>query len=255
MNKIKICKKCNIEKTVDLFFKSKTGLFGVKSQCKECCKEQRTNRNKNLEINRIEIENKTCRNCYINYNINNFFRSKLSSDGFEHRCKSCVKKIKNISVKSDYDKRYRLKNSKKIKEYRSNYYYNNKEKAKKYHNNRYHSDPKFNLICKLRNRIGQSIRNNSTNCKKYDSTIKLLGCSFNHYKNYIESKFTKNMTWEHVLNSEIHIDHIKPCSSFDLFDIEQQKICFHYTNLQPLWKEENLKKSNKLDYYDQRELV
>lgn len=43
-----------------------------------------------------------------------------------------------------------------------------------------------------------------------------------------------------------HVDHIIPCSSFDLTDIKQQKICFHYTNLQPLWAIDNLKKSNKI---------
>ena len=42
-----------------------------------------------------------------------------------------------------------------------------------------------------------------------------------------------------------HVDHIKPCFSFDLTDPEQQKICFHYTNLQPLWALENIKKGKK----------
>lgn len=44
---------------------------------------------------------------------------------------------------------------------------------------------------------------------------------------------------------EWHIDHIKPISKFDLNDENEQKKCFHYTNLQPLWASENIKKSDK----------
>ena len=52
------------------------------------------------------------------------------------------------------------------------------------------------------------------------------------------------MTWEN--HGEWHIDHIKPCSSFNLIDIEEQKQCFHYSNLQPLWKIDNLTKGSKV---------
>lgn len=55
------------------------------------------------------------------------------------------------------------------------------------------------------------------------------------------------MTWENY--GEWHIDHIKPCASFDLNDPEQQKLCFHYTNLQPMWAKENQKKADKLEGY------
>jgi len=53
------------------------------------------------------------------------------------------------------------------------------------------------------------------------------------------------MTWEN--HGEWHIDHIKPCASFDLSDKKEQIMCFHYTNLQPLWGSDNLSKSDKFD--------
>ena len=56
------------------------------------------------------------------------------------------------------------------------------------------------------------------------------------------------MNWDNY--GQWHIDHIRPCASFNLLDPIEQKICFHYTNLQPLWAEDNLKKSNKENYYD-----
>ena len=59
---------------------------------------------------------------------------------------------------------------------------------------------------------------------------------------YLEAQFTEGMSW----NSNIHIDHIVPCASFDLSDPEQQRRCFHYTNLQVLWWRENLEKSDKI---------
>ena len=68
-----------------------------------------------------------------------------------------------------------------------------------------------------------------------------LGCDINFLMLYLESKFLENMNWGNY--GEWHIDHIKPCCSFDLSDIDQIKSCFHYTNLQPLWKMENCIKS------------
>ena len=64
-------------------------------------------------------------------------------------------------------------------------------------------------------------------------------------KAYLELQFTDGMTWENRGNW--HIDHIRPCASFDLTDPEQQKQCFHYTNLQPLWAADNLAKSDSWD--------
>ena len=74
--------------------------------------------------------------------------------------------------------------------------------------------------------------------------MKLLGCNIEDFKLHLASKFQDGMSFENY--GKWHIDHIRPCSSFDLTDIEQQKQCFHYTNTQPLTKLENRTKSNKI---------
>ena len=76
--------------------------------------------------------------------------------------------------------------------------------------------------------------------------MKLLGCSVEDFKNYFENKFKEGMIWENY--GKWHIDHIRPCVSFDLTKVEEQKKCFYYTNLQPLWAKENHIKSGKINY-------
>jgi hypothetical protein len=73
-----------------------------------------------------------------------------------------------------------------------------------------------------------------------------MGCSISYYKDYLESKFQEGMTWKNYGVNGWHIDHIIPCSAFDLTDPEEVKKCFHYTNTQPLWAKDNRKKSNTI---------
>lgn len=86
---------------------------------------------------------------------------------------------------------------------------------------------------------------NAKGIKKATKTFELLGCTSKQLKQYLESQFQEGMTWENYGygDDKWYIDHIIPCASFDLSNLEQQKICFHYTNLQPLWQFDNLKKS------------
>ena len=87
-----------------------------------------------------------------------------------------------------------------------------------------------------------------SNIKKTHRTEELLGCTIEECKTYLESLFKEGMSWNnHGLNGW-HIDHIVPCSAFDLTKIEEQKKCFHYTNLQPLWAKDNLSKGDKLTW-------
>jgi hypothetical protein len=86
----------------------------------------------------------------------------------------------------------------------------------------------------------------SQNTIKTKKTLELLGCSWQEARDHIQSQFKEGMTWENHGFYGWHIDHIIPCSSFDLTDLEQQKKCFHYTNLQPLWWKDNISKGSKI---------
>jgi hypothetical protein len=89
-----------------------------------------------------------------------------------------------------------------------------------------------------------STRIRRANGKKTMRSVELLGCSIDNFRKHLESKFLEGMSWNNY--GEWHIDHIIPCSLFDLTNINEQKKCFHYTNQQPLWKLDNLRKTNRI---------
>ena len=72
-----------------------------------------------------------------------------------------------------------------------------------------------------------------------------MGCTLDQFKRHIENLWLDGMSWENYGKKGWHIDHILPCASFDLADPEQQRKCFHYTNLQPLWATDNWSKGCK----------
>jgi hypothetical protein len=75
------------------------------------------------------------------------------------------------------------------------------------------------------------------------NVLRLLGCSVEVLKVHLAAQFLPGMTWENY--GDWHIDHIRPCASFDLTQPDQQRACFNYTNLQPLWAKDNLSKGAK----------
>lgn len=95
------------------------------------------------------------------------------------------------------------------------------------------NDLHFKIKHYFRNRIRTALRAKLISSKSHKST-ELLGCDTEYFKQYIELKFKSGMNWNNY-GKIWHIDHIKPCSNFDLSKPEEQKICFNHTNLQPLW--------------------
>jgi hypothetical protein len=114
-------------------------------------------------------------------------------------------------------------------------------KRTKYMSDRLKTDPEFKILNMLRKRVRNAIKG-----KKHYKSIDLLGCTVLDARCHLEKQFKEGMSWENHGKYGWHIDHIIPCASFDLTDLEQQKKCFHYTNLQPLWANENLSKGAKI---------
>ncbi len=115
----------------------------------------------------------------------------------------------------------------------------------KWKNNEYRikkNEPAFCLRRRLQNRINKVVRLGGHT--KAGPTLELTGCTAEALAKHLESQFLPGMTWEN--RGEWHIDHRKPCASFDLSDPVQQRACFHYTNLQPLWALDNLRKGASL---------
>ena len=181
-------------------------------------------------------------------------------------------RIANMDKIKAVRKAYRKSNADKVGEYGRNYYQEHKEElnakwkayyqankdrislrnkafhkslkdaGESYFAHEYKNNPEFRIAKLLRTRL----RNTLLKCKavKSSRTLSLLGCTLLAFKQHIESQFKDGMSWDNC--SEWHLDHILPCSSFDLTIPEQQQKCFHYTNIQPLWAADNLSKSNKL---------
>ena len=106
-------------------------------------------------------------------------------------------------------------------------------------------DTNGHLIHTMRTRLNKALNNQSINKSNETSIALMIGCSMESVKNYLENMFEEGMSWSN--RSEWHIDHRRPCASFNLENINEQKMCFHYTNLQPLWAKENLSKNTSFD--------
>ena len=163
----------------------------------------------------------------------------------------------NTEKAKENNAKWRAKNPEKSKESNANWRAENPEKSKEsnanwraenpehvasymndYHKQRKAKDPLYRLHCNMRS-IGNRVVKQLSLGKKPACTEKWQGCTAEELKAYLESLFTEGMTWENY--GEWHVDHIRPVSSFAPEEWEQIN---HYTNLQPLWAEDNLSKSD-----------
>jgi hypothetical protein len=173
---------------------------------------------------------KTCCLCGIGKNLTEFYTNAT-------QCKPC---------QLEYKKRYYQANKDLLKAKRNNHYRNNKAAVRKseakYRKTRRQKDVNFKLLCNVRNHVGQFLKSGFKN-----KTITYLGCTLDEFKAHLERQFKPGMTWENYGVNGWHIDHIFPLSKVDLNDSEAINRVLHYTNMQPLWAEENIKKSNHTD--------
>lgn len=212
----KTCITCGILKKISEFCKAKRGKNGRGGKCKQC----------------LKLYNKEyCESNKEKLRENRKVYNKENKERFKERNKKL--REKNKDIKREYNKIYNKNNEIRIKQYKKNYRENNRDKINKYAQKYRNNNVNAKIASLIRTRIRVVLK--LSNAKKPNSSIKLLGCSIDFLRKYIESKFTKGMTWENHGLYGWHLDHVKPCVSFDLSNLEQQKLCFNYTNLQPLW--------------------
>jgi hypothetical protein len=154
--------------------------------------------------------------------------------------------LKNKEKTKKWYKEWYLKTKKERKKYQLKYYNLNKNKIIKRQlikeKEKYHFDSNFKIIHVLRRRVRLAIKNGYKNT----TTLKLLGVpNVEFLWKHLESTFKPGMTKENH-GKVWHMDHILPCVSFNLNDPNEQKKCFHYTNLQALFVHENLSKGSKI---------
>jgi len=230
---------------------------------------------------------KTCTKCVIEKELSNFsFRKERNS--YNSICKECMSKkqnehyLKNREKILQQSKIYEQEHKEKIKKRKKDYYLKNKKqlllnRKNRYLNNREHelqicknyeinnkekinerkrkrtkirrkTDINFKIRHCLASRLIEAIKENW----KSGHTLELLGCSIEFLKKHLEAQFKEGMNWDNHNKQGWEIDHIRPCASFDFNKESEQRKCFHYTNLQPMWAEENLKKSDKWEESHER---
>lgn len=165
-------------------------------------------------------EYKYCSSCYLWYTLDKFHYDNSKHDKLHSTCKECQYFVNCNNLNTEEGK-----NKKRI-----------------YENNKRANNIEFKIACILRGRLRDVLKTTS----KDESALKLVGCSIKKLESHLESLFETGMTWNNMGRNGWHIDHIIPCAVYSLENIEEQKCCFHYLNLQPLWEKDNISKGSKI---------
>jgi hypothetical protein len=143
-------------------------------------------------------------------------------------------------------RQYSVTNKERIARRRRKFYCANRERMIRISTERARKrrlrDPLFRLVHSLRGRLSKALK--SQKAYKHSKTLQLLGCTIPQLREHLEKQWSPGMSWKNYKYRGWHVDHIRPCASFDLADPAQQKKCFHYTNIQPLWRKKNMLKSD-----------
>jgi hypothetical protein len=208
-----------------------------------------------LKITNMTPEEKICTKCNISKPLDNFSKEKKHKDGLSYYCRDCRKeyRLKNYEKIKKQNNEYNQINIEKRREWKRNYFKLNKneinEWRKKYRIDVSLKNPLFVLKTSTVDSIRHAIKNKGY--LKKSKTIKILGCSFEFFKSYIESRWSLPdnldangniwMNWSNYgnpkdgiveLNKTWDLDHITPMASADTEDDVIR--LNHYINFQPL---------------------
>lgn len=215
---MKKCSKCHKSLSKENFYKNPNHSDGLFSCCKVChnvCAKKYRDKNDNKERMKIWVKE---------------FRKK---DNWKEKNKEYLKKYRQTQKYKDYTKQYTSMRNKSLK---------GKEYNKKYIKNKIENNIQFKIEYEFRHKFREAFINNY----KKGYIVDNIGCTIPELKIYLENKFISGMTWKNYGLTGWHVDHIIPMSSFNLINKKQLLKAIHYTNLQPLWALDNIKKSNKI---------
>lgn len=234
-----ICMRCHLEKDVSLF-------RPVGFECKKCeserkARERVSRREKDPTYREKERERERVRRSTPEHRRK---RNALKQQP-KHKERFKARLRERYATEPGYREMVLARNTRNrrkdpcYKEKKRKEYGKYKDKYLARQRKRYAEDPHFRIRQNLTNRINGALKGKTM---KAETSMKLIGCTIQELKIHLESKFREGMAWENQGITGWHIDHVVPCNDFSLSDPEEQKRCFHYTNLQPLWWHENLKK-------------
>jgi hypothetical protein len=232
----KICSECDEIKHPSQFTKNRCNKDGLSCICRDCKQQKekdyfKTNKNK---------FSKRAKNHYQKY------KKKILKRVKKYRQKhskiiSKKSKVYYLIHKDLFKKRsslYYKKNKGEIKRRVSKYSLENRDKINKHTKERLKNDLNFWLRTSVSHKTYKLLKGQS----KSKSSLTLLGCSVAYLREHLEAQFKPGMNWDNYGFYGWHIDHIYPRSSFNLKKYSEQKICCHWSNLQPLWAKENWEK-------------
>jgi hypothetical protein len=214
---------------------------------KEYLKEYRRKNNPKLKEKEelAQQQKKRCTKCSEIKEFKDFVPQKAGFMGFKAQCKSCDLK---------YDKKYQSQTNLRSErdktpesiQYRKDYISKNKDWWRKYEREYRYSRRQEDMFFKIKGNLSSRLSDLIQNRGLGERTVELLGCDKDTFLNHLESQFTEGMTWENYGLKGWHVDHIIPISSYDLTNEDEVKKACHYSNLQPLWWQDNLEKGNKI---------
>jgi len=235
----KKCNKCGVEQSIDSYYRNANCSGGYMPRCKSCteaaCKRRQASRKRKdsicAEKERVLREGvKLCLLCGTVRPLGDFHRRSSAFDGRTSNCTFCKNAYDSQPSRREIKRRYAEENRERTKQQLR------ESNARRCHTTLY----------KLKNSCRARLHRAVKGLGKSDATFVLIGCTPVELQAYLESKFTEGMSWANYCHDGWHVDHIRPCASFDLSSPQQQRECFHYTNLQPLWAQDNFCKGARV---------
>lgn len=183
-----------------------------------------------------------------------WYEQYKNADWYKSASKRAKAKFVASGKKAEADRHYSKSDSGKASHDKARKQWKEKFEAEKgmpFSSWRLQNDPQFKLHVRLNGRISDALKKQGV--IKAAKTAELIDAEIADFKAYLSSNWEEGMSWDNYGRDGWHVDHIRPCASFDLTDEEQQLVCFNWRNLRPMWGTENISKSDNYDPADEED--